>query len=447
MDLLTWTGLALGALCFLVLALAVGPRAATWLAVVASCALAPVLLVGGSDAYHVGIAGPVPEVRTYTVVVLALGVGWALTGRRGCVPWQLLAFVAMVVALAWGTWPDSPTVQAGVLQLLVGVVAWYVGSAAGELGERGRRVLAVALLGVVLLQVLFAALQRWGMRPALLTPVDAAILGDRVNGTTNHPNTLGKMLFIVVLVCLLLVERGDRTTRRTAACAVVVAFLPLALAQGRANLVATVLAVATWALVLPARTHRSLRLNVLLGLGVAGVFGAGALWSRFEEDPAGGVRGTLLEHAYQQVRLAPWAGTGPNGYTAVVGPQTGSWIPVHNSFLLLVAEVGIPAAALFWWAVARTWAAGWRVRRLTDHRGAAGRVLVASAPGLLLIGMTGWGLLGTSIYALWMFVVGSLAGLVRTPPVPPPASPAGPPAASLASPPPRHELVGGPARA
>ncbi|MBT0993096.1 O-antigen ligase family protein [Cellulomonas sp. DKR-3] len=442
MDLLTWTtGLAVGALGFLVLALAIGPRAATWLAVVASCALAPVLLVGGSDAYHVGIAGPAPEVRTYTVVVLALGVGWALTGHRGSVPWQLLGFVAMVVALAWGTWPDSPTVQAGVLQLLVGVVAWYVGSAVGELGDRGRRALALVLLGVVLLQVLFAALQLAGLRPALLTPVDAAILGDRVNGTTNHPNTLGKMLFIVVLVCLLLVERGDRGVRRTAAATIVLAFVPLALAQGRANLVATVLAVATWALVLPARSHRSLRLNVLLGIGVGGVFAAGTLWSRFEEDPAGGVRGTLLENAYRQVHAAPFAGTGPNGYTAVVGPQTGSWIPVHNSFLLLVAEVGIPAAALFWWAVLRTWAAGWRARRLLDHRGAAGRVLVASAPGLLLIGMTGWGLLGTSIYALWMFMVGALGGLVRTPPAPTPPTPPTP------QEPAHHELVGGPARA
>ena len=406
-GLLLWP--ALGAcllLTILICVVSFGVRASGWIFVVLSCAVAPALLIGGSAVYHVGIAGPAPEVRTFAVVIGAGVVLGLLTLQRGSVPLPLVGLGTGILLAAEFAWPGTPVVAAGVVQLLIGIGAWYVGSMVGVLSRRSCRLISMLLLGVVLLQIVFAGIQLLGMRPALLTPIDAAILGDRVNGTTNHPDTLGKMLLVVILLCLFVFERGDKFARRMAGWAIVLAFVPLVLAQGRANMVAAVVAIGAWALLLPTAVHRSARRNVMFGLGLAVVLAVGALWSRFQEDPGGGVRSTIAPYAVEQIGLTPWFGVGPNNYTSVVGPRTGSWIPVHNSFLLLVAELGIPLAAMFALAIAVLVVRGWRRRKLVGADGAASRVLLAAIPGVLLIGLTGWGLLGTSIFPLAMFALG-----------------------------------------
>ncbi|MDM7855456.1 O-antigen ligase family protein [Cellulomonas alba] len=414
-DLLIAAAAAATVAVFLVCA-ARGVRAGVWIAILVASTIVPLLLTHGTDIYHVGIADAVPGVRTYTVLLVALTAIGLVALRHAPMPLALVAFVCVLAVLYLAVWPRSSFIEAGVLQLLIGICGWYVGSAWGggsPLREREASAIATTVLGIVVAQIIFAAVQLSGHRPSILTPVDAALLGNRVNGTANHPDTLGKLLFMVMLVGLWLIGSGYRSVSRKAAWAVGLAYIPLLLSQGRANIVAAIVLTVFWGYLLPRDTLPRARTAALFGGWIVGMMSLGVLASRFDEDPTGGVRGQLLTNAYGQLHRTFWLGTGPNNYTNVVGPLTGSWIPVHNSFLLLVAEVGAIGAAAFFVGLVVIWARAWGRRRATTPQGAAARVLIASIPGVVLIGMTGWGLFGTSVLALWMFVYGALYSTLR----------------------------------
>jgi O-antigen ligase len=169
-----------------------------------------------------------------------------------------------------------------------------------------------------------------------------------------------------------------------------------------------------WALLLPREKRIGFREGMLAGAVLVGLGIAGVVLSRFDEDPTGGVRGEIAEYAFGQIALRPITGTGPNNYTTLAGPMTGSWIPVHNSFLLAAAELGIVGAALFFGAVSVVVGRGWS-RRKHGEAAAPARAIVASVPAVLLIGLTGWGLMGTSVFALWLFTLGIHYGMATRP--------------------------------
>ena len=78
-------------------------------------------------------------------------------------------------------------------------------------------------------------------------------------------------------------------------------------------------------------------------------------------------------------------------------PLTALGWPVHNSFILAAVELGLLGALLFFlpviWSILR--AIKLSVGR-SPGKGES-RLLLSTAPGLLIIGLTGWGLLADSI--------------------------------------------------
>jgi O-antigen ligase len=231
----------------------------------------------------------------------------------------------------------------------------------------------------------------------------------------NHPNNLGKAIFLLTVMLLPLTRSRHRATNRLAVKAIILAMVPLGLAQGRANFISIALLLIVWALLLPDASGRRIKPLIIAGslmalLGFTIIFS-----SRFVEDPGGGVRTELTAIALEQIPRKPLQGLGPNSYTVELGPITGSYIPVHNTFLLLAAEVGLIGMALFLWPFARAARDAWRRRSRIGPAGDYARALVAAIPGVVLIGATGWGLLGSSMLTLWTFVTAFCAANLRSP--------------------------------
>ncbi len=409
---LVWTATVLGTSCRWV-----GPRTTAVWAVLFTTCLYPQALTRAPAVFHVGMAPAQPQLRTYGAVLLVLGLAAVLSARPGTVP---VAWVLLAGWLATGfllVWSRSAEQWSGLLQVTTALAAWCAGSRFGRLDRDGPggRALALALVGIVAAQCVVGLMQLGGVPINPLDPADAAILGNRINGTSNHPNNLGKMVLLVLMLLLPLTRSLDRTTRRLALGATVAALVPLALAQGRANFVGALMTVVLWAALTPRGQDLGARLWLLVGTGLLGLASAGVFLARFDEDPDGGARGRLMRDALRYLPEHLWTGMGPNSYTTVMSPRTGSFIPVHNSVLLAVAELGLLGGVLLLLPVVVAVARGWARRRDLDVRGDAGRALVASAPALLLVAMTGWGMLGTAILPLWFFVVALLDQEVRSP--------------------------------
>lgn len=410
----------LGAIGFLVLA--TRSRATPWVvaatgACLASLCLYPALIIGQRDVFHVGMAPPTPELRTYTFLIGGLALGALLPFRRGIFPIEWLPLLVWLVVGMFVFWSGTTEQWSGVAQFTCAVAGWVVGSLLGGWTDRDGRTgyrLAQIITGVIVIQLVVCVAQRAGIGINSLSPDDAAILGNRVNGTMNHPNNLGKAIFLLSVVLLPLTRSTHRPTSRLAVKALVVAMVPLGLAQGRANFIAIALLFIVWALLLPDASSRRVKPLIIAGAIVALAGFSIIFSSRFVEDPGGGVRTELTAIALEQIPRQPLQGLGPNSYTTVLGPITGSYIPVHNTFLLLAAEVGVVGMVLFLWPFARVTRDAWRRRAWGGPAGDYARALIAGVPGIVLIGATGWGLLGSSILTLWTLVTAFCAANLRS---------------------------------
>jgi hypothetical protein len=374
-----------------------------------SLALVPVSLVTDSGEFHVGIAGSSPDLRLFTLVIAVTAVLLTVTAR----PPLIGVFVPLLLWITIGwlfLWRADPPGLAGVVQLAIAIMAWGIGmrAARSDPDSRLRRGLVMVIVVVVLAHSGVAILQALGADINAVASADQQILGSRVNGLSNHPNNLGKILVICIALLLAMVPAvKDRS--RVVWVTIAIAFVPLVLAQGRANLAAAAALVAGWALLQPG-LNLSRKISVLLGLGVAGLAASGVVISRFEEDPDGGVRGEILDYATRIVSLFFWSGTGPNRYTIENAPLSGSFIPVHNSFVLALAELGIVGFMLLFAPIAVMTIRAWGRRRLRTPAGDGARAIVASALPMIMIGYTGWGMLATSVLSLAMFSFGLMWG-------------------------------------
>ena len=382
------------------------PPTALGLILVSMC-LYPALISQASTTQVVGIAPTSPEVRTFTLVLFVIGAVALLSGRGG-LSWTLfLPFTAWVaIGMTW-QWAGSQNELSGLLQYAVGIVAWICGAYIGSQisGNPTYERLASLWIGIVIgIELVVAVLQALGVRINPMAVYETAILGGRINGTMNHPNTLGKVLVLLIVLTLPLLRSRDPITRTVASASVIGAFVPLALTEGRANFFGALLALILWTLLTPRRQgHNTTAVVLLSAFGVASVF-SWVFVARFEEDQSGGVRSQLNEIAMAVIPSHWQFGLGPNSYVSAVGPIWGSWIPVHSTWLLAAAEVGIVGGV----ALLAPYVVGviqaWMRRGADDASGDYARSLLASVPAIILIGTTGWGLLGSVVWPMWMFM-------------------------------------------
>ncbi|MEI6535719.1 MAG: O-antigen ligase family protein [Verrucomicrobiaceae bacterium] len=386
-----------------VLTRVIGPVVTAIGAVIFTTCFLPIVALGTADEeFSVGISNQFIEWRTYTLLIIAMGIVVVLRSGFGCFSPMHLLFAGWTVYGLVYVWNDTPLVYAGFLQLMIGVLAWGVGVAVARMRHTAavERAILFVLAGVVVFETMLCILQYGGL-PINLGP-EAGILGTRVRGTTNHPNTLGKLLFILLILLLPLTASRSAKVGRWAIISAGLLFVPFGLAQGRANLAALIGALLIWAVLTPNTrfsTSRRLALIPVAAIGIAAT--AGSVAARFEEDPTGGARSRLYEIAADAIPDHLWFGVGPNSYVVEIAQFYGSFIPVHNSFVLLLAETGVIGVALYFGpllvAVARA--------ITTARRNRYSRALVSTFPGWLMIGMTGWGLLGNSVLPFFMFAV------------------------------------------
>ncbi len=372
------------------------------------------LLIG--DSSYVGIAGGGVTVSPYNLAVFglaALVTPWALVSGRPVIPRVAWVFVVTVLFAAVTVWPHDAIRAGGVIHWLAAVAAWFSGSVLATralASQRGLRMLAFAILTIASIELAVSLAQLAGVE---INPTGQEYLKGRTNGTMGHPGDEGKNLFLLFVVCLALLPIGDRRTRRITWLAAAVLVVPLALSQGRANIIAVVFAVLLWAALSPGTSVRGMKtarwlIPALVLLSIAPV--ATVLQERFQEDPSGGPRGHLTEVGLHQISTSPFAGTGPNGYIQVVSQYdryaADFNFPVHNAFLLTTAELGIFCAVLLWSVVGTAVWQAWKRRRNSGRSGAFARALIAATPGMFVILYTGWGGIARSVLLLTWFLLG-----------------------------------------
>ncbi|MGK9219629.1 MULTISPECIES: O-antigen ligase family protein [unclassified Microbacterium] len=304
-----------------------------------------------------------------------------------------------------------------MFQLGVAVMAWIVGGAfmATELRRPdpfGFIIVAVTLF--LIIQFAYVALQTTGVLSVGVLEAGGETLA-RVRGTFHHPGNLGKALYAMLLLTLPALISRVRRTRLLAVFSLAMILVMIGLSYSRANMVAVAATLVVWAICSPGQ-HAARRFLTLLILAIIALPFVDALVARFESDPEGGVRPQVWEAAMQQLSQNPLFGTGPNAFIAEVGQWNSSvalGYPVHNSFVLLAAELGVLGALAYfapqlgaWFSAARMWF----TRRATP----ASSAVLASAPGILAIGWTGWGLIDQPYLSLWFLAMGMLVAMMRS---------------------------------
>ncbi len=392
-----------------------GWPAVAFAVVLGSLILFPKSLSHDPNPKHVGIAQSVPVIATYSAILLALAYILLLRllyrPRSRSVPSSMLVFVAFMVIGFSSIWRGTDEQLAGALQLALGFCGWFVGGQLGPLiVAQARRVrwIAGVIAGIVVTEATVATLQRIGVRVNPMNSKLAAIMGDRTNGTTNHPDNLGKVLLLLLILCLGLMATTDGRARRMLWIAVVVMFIPLGLSQGRADLLAALTTIVFWALLSGRRRSAAIRVGVPLAAVLVVLPFASSVSKRVEEDPNGGPRAGLESAAIEQIDRQPW-GIGPNSYVSVVSAYdsvVAIGYPVHNTFLLTTAELGVLGAILFWLPVIGLVAFAVIFRRSRGYTGSFAIAILASAPGLYVVNATGWALISVFLFPLWFFVCG-----------------------------------------
>lgn len=401
------------------LALAAGRRPG-WpvlalIVLLASLILIPKSISHDPNQHHTGIAQSVPTIATYSVTLLGLGYVLLLRllyrPRARSLPVSAFVFLGFLVLGLTSIWHGTNEQLAGALQLGLGFCAWFVGGQLGPLllsQTRRVRWIASTIAGLVGIETLVTLLQRAGVRINPMKPTLALIMGHRTNGTTNHPDNLGKVLLLLLILSLGLMGSVDARTRRTLWVAVVLMFIPLGLSEGRANILAALATIVFWALLAGRRRSLAIRFGLPLVVVLMILPFAGSFAKRIEEDPNGGPRSGLAAAAHEQIQRQPW-GVGPNSYVSVVSAYNSvvaTGYPVHNAYLLTAAELGVLGAILFWLPLAGLLVAAWLSRKRAGFEGSFAIAILASVPGLYVITSTGWAMLSVFLLPLWFLIFG-----------------------------------------
>jgi hypothetical protein len=367
---------------------------------------------------HTGIAGAEPQLMTFSAVLITAAIVAVLIGRWREVPYS---FIPLLIYLLFGVlfiWGSTPEQWAGVLLFFVAVCGWYIGVLIGEelSWDRGfAQIFSQGLLLVAIVQVAASLLQLAGVPIRPMDTATAESMGSRVNGTFNHPNTLGKMIVLVILISLPLTRSQDAATRRAASLAVLLGFVPLVLSGGRSNLFGALLVIIIWTVTSPRQKKAGARIWVAIGAFIATIV-ALVFFPRFM-DTSGGARERLSKLAMERIPVHPFVGIGVNSYVTEIGkfdPLVAQGWLVHNIFLLSTVEIGLIGATLFFcpliWAALKSW----------PHLGDSGmggdyaRSYLISMPVVVVLGVTDWGMMHEYILPLWMFMGGVCSGTMNT---------------------------------
>lgn len=359
-------------------------------------------------------AGSGPAVMTHSAILLVAAA--CLVATRGVRALDIYAplLVGYLIVGMLAIWEPNLRVAGGVFYLLTCVSAWIVGRSFAEEVRQDpsasrQLVYVVAALGAI--EMLICIVQ------IVTGHVDG---NHRPAGTYDHSGVLGKNCVVLLLFLLPAVWSADRKTRWAAWTGITAVAIGTILTGSRANTIAIVAVLAVWTILLPRYQFSIAKKTMIFGvLAMAALAVAPKILERFSEDPEGGYRPELNAAGLRIFSQMPWAGTGPNNYAEVAArtesivQQTG--YPMHNSFMLPIIELGIVGGLLFLGVylipLVRSLVS---MISVSDSRAADyARGFVSVFVGLLVIGLTGWGLLGRNTLLLLVFALGYTSILAK----------------------------------
>jgi O-antigen ligase len=382
--------------------------------VLASLGVAPLALLPMASPIYAGMATASPTLYTYTVAIAIAAVVLAVRAPRatlgGVLPW--LPLFAWLIGSSVVAWEPTPRLWSGLIHLALGAAAFAIGVGAGAQerdGEPSPLAQPVPWLfaAVAWIQFLAVALALAGLPLRTLTFALAQDVHGRATGLTTHPGELSKLLFFCAMCALVLPQRTTRE-RWLAWSTFGVILAGVFLTQSRAVLGGLVAIIGIFVGLEFAAGRWQRRHAVVLGMtGLLALASIPWIINRFAADT--GARGHTMRVALDAIRDHPWTGVGPNSYVAVVGQTdrlTATGVPVHNIFLLSAAELGAIGALLL--CLPFVAVAVRAVRALRTSRGAdpAARVVVAALPGVVVMAVTGWGLLQGPYFLVFAFMFG-----------------------------------------
>ena len=363
-----------------------------------------------------GVQASLPNLAMLLIAFVAV-----LALRKQTFPVRFLPLLAVVALVLWAqVWSGTPAQWAGLTNLALVVAAWFAGTYLASL-NRGdpniERWLAVSIFLIIGFEAAVTILQTAGVNLFPTYDRTSELTAGRANGSLGHPGSLGKALLFLNLIALPLTRSADKVTKRLAGATVVVTLIPIGLSASRANFAAMLVLVVLWALLLPRQKKIGARVALpAMALIVALMF-SDTIAARFQEDPEGGAREHLMDVALAHVGENFWFGVGPNTYIEYFGQfdqLTSQGWRVHNVFALQLAEIGLVGAALLFVPLFLPYLTAVRRLRLTDSRGMYARALLVSAPVVLIMGTTGWGLASGAMFYLWFFTIGYLVRRMTT---------------------------------
>jgi O-antigen/teichoic acid export membrane protein/O-antigen ligase len=395
-------------------------------------ALLPKSFASADVPWHIGVAIPVFAPSTWLIALVVAAVVVLATS------WWRLPWLP-VLALAIGglaLWIGIGSVVRGGASTreLVGAVQYLSAPVAYALGcllathRAAVPALRLASAGVIVAQFGCAALQWLGVPLNPMGTAEAArFLGDRTNGTLNHPNNLAKAIVLVLALYYLSTGPDSRVGLGRFQLPALVgrygipaaALVTTALTGSRTGLLAVLLLLVVgelrqrrWAAVKvgAGRGNRGTLVGlVLLGMGVLAA--APVFIARMIADPSGGDRGQVVSSALEFLASKPWWGIGANNYVEVVGrtdPLVASGLPVHNGFLFAAVELGIPGAVLLFAPVFAL--AVLCVRRGVLRPPLTSAFCLTFTVAYLGTAATTYGVVAESMLPLWFLVVGVATG-------------------------------------
>jgi hypothetical protein len=389
------------------------PRATTAL-LVATLGIAPLALLPMANPIYAGMATASPTLYTYTVAIVLAATVMALRPPRTMLAaaWAWVPLLLWLIALTVFAWDSTPRLYSGLIHLALGAAAFAIGvGVAGEdrHDDASSTVLAVPWLfaAVAWIQFLAVVLALVGLPLRTLTFALAQDVNGRATGLTTHPGELSKLLFVAAMCALVLPQRTSR--ERWFAWSTFGAILVgVFLTQSRAALggVVAMIGIFVGLEFVVGRWQR--RHAVVVGMtAVLAVVSIPWIIDRFANDT--GARGHTMRVAIDAIRDHPLDGVGVNGYVAVVGqtdPLTSTGVPVHNVFLLSAAEMGVIGALLLWLPFVLVSVRAARTLRASRGTDRAARVVVAALPGIVVMALTGWGLLQGPYFIMFAFLFG-----------------------------------------
>ena len=358
-----------------------------------------------------------------TAAMVLVGV-IAVFGRKGktfplaFLPLIIYLFILMI--FGWtnvdaSTWNSFLTYVIAALAFGAGL---YIAARHQE-NPRFDRWFVLLLLAAALFQTAVAALQTVGVDlfPSQETTTD--FTEGRASGSFGHPGNLGKAILFLIVLVLPLTKSADTAARRLSFVTLGVALLPVALSVSRTNFVVVGMVLVLWALLLPRSSKIGGRVALVGAVGVVGFLFADQFIGRLTADPAGGARERLSAVALEHIPDNLLLGVGPGGYIPYFGQfdsLTGSGWPVHNMFLLALAELGVVGIVLLLLPTVVYVLRSLGMLRAKDDRANYARALILMSLAVVVVGLTSWGMLSGSMMYLWFFTLGYLARRAFTAP-------------------------------